>query len=300
MNAKRRARHRACPRRSIPRSSPRHADPAGTRRPRRPPDGFEDAALDWLCEQELSGQALRECLARLTRPDIEHLPRLVFAELQAEGSGGFGSLPIHQNLLLAQLDELLALRPDLLNNGDFVAVYLAKLAPGADENWPADPAAKQAWLDRLEAFTGRLNPAGNSLKACVLYHRLLLDRTLGVRDKNRFMAYLRLPRNVPYISRDFMKRPENRNFAADLELTCGGLPPIRDDQKLVRDYLEHFFITEESHQPYAEFLDERYLKRVFAETKILHGIGDLETWAAWLTPATSSSSRNVWDPVRPH
>ena len=247
-------------------------------------DGFEDAALDWLCEQELSGQALRECLARLTRPDIEHLPRLVFAELQAEGSGGFGSLPIHQNLLLAQLDELLALRPDLLNNGDFVAVYLAKLAPGADENWPADPAAKQAWLDRLEAFTGRLNPAGNSLKACVLYHRLLLDRTLGVRDKNRFMAYLRLPRNVPYISRDFMKRPENRNFAADLELTCGGLPPIRDDQKLVRDYLEHFFITEESHQPYAEFLDERYLKRVFAETKILHGIGDLETWAAWLTP----------------
>ena len=247
-------------------------------------DGFEDAALDWLIEQELSGPVLRECLTRLTRPDIEHLPRLVFAELQAEGSGGFGSLPIHPNLLLAQLDELLALQPDLLNNGDFVSVYLAKLAPGADENWPVDPAAKQAWLDRLEAFTNRLSPAQNSLKACVLYQRLVLDRTLGVRDKNRFMAYLQLPRNVPYISRDFMKRSENRNFAADLEQACGDLPPIRDDQELVRDYLEHFFVTEDSHQPYAEFLDERYLKRVFAETKILHGIGDLETWAAWLTP----------------
>ena len=247
-------------------------------------EGFEDSALDWLADQELSGPALRECLGRLTRPDNEHLPRLVAADLQAEGSAGFGSLPIHQNLLLAQLDELLAIQPDLLNNGEFIAAYLARLAPGADENLQTEPAVRQAWLDRLEAFTARLSPVHNSSKACVLYQRLAHDRAQGVHDKDRFLAYLQLPRNAPYINRDFMKRPENQNVAADLRQTCAGLPPIRDDQELVRDYLEHFFITEDSYQPYAEFLEEGYLKRVFAETRILHGIGDLEQWTAWLTP----------------
>ncbi len=247
-------------------------------------DGFEDSALEWLIEQDLGGQALREWLSRLTRPDFEQLPQLVLAELQSDGSGGFGSLPIHQNLLLSQLDELLRLGPDLLNNGEFVNAYLTKLAPGADENWQADPAAKQAWLARLEAFTARLSPVHNSLKACVLYQRLVFDRAQGTRDKDRFMAYIQLPRNVPYISRDYMKKPESRNFAADLGQSYCGLPPIRDDQELVRDYLEHYFVTEESHKPYIEFLDEGYLKRVFAETKILHGLGDLEKWAAWLTP----------------
>ena len=247
-------------------------------------EGFEDSALEWLVEQDLGSQALREWLSRLTRPDFEPLPRLVLAELQAEGSGGFGSLPIHRNLLLSQLDELLRLEPDLLNNGEFVNVYISKLAPSADENWRVDPVAKQAYLDRLEAFTSRLSPVHNSLKACVLYQRLIFDRTQGARDKNRFMAYIQLPRNVAYISRDFMKKPENRNFVADFGQSYCGLPPITDDQGLVRDYLEHFFVTEESHKPYIEFLDEDYLKRVFAETKILHGIGDLEKWAAWLTP----------------
>ncbi|MBN2308061.1 MAG: hypothetical protein JXR94_03775, partial [Candidatus Hydrogenedentes bacterium] len=245
--------------------------------------GFEDCALDWLIDRPLDPKRRRDLLERLRRPDHPGLVPLVAADLDAPRSRGFGSLEIHARLILAQLDQLLEIKPDLLNEERFVDVYLAKLRPGADEDWRHDTAARQAYLERLEAFASRLGPAHNSLRACVLYHRLVHDRAEGLYDKERFLAYLKLPRPAPYMNPAYIGRPGQgmadlgRDFDAQIRL-----PRIGDDEPLVHSYLARFFVEEDNYKAYETYLRDDYLKRVFAETKILNGLGDMEKWYSWM------------------
>ena len=111
--------------------------------------GFEDAALDWLVAVELKPELRRHLLQRLQRPDYPNLPKLVVDDLNHPNSGGFGSFAIHKLLLLPQLDECLKLKPDLLNQSEFVNVYLSRLQPDADVDWRHDADAQRAYLDRL-------------------------------------------------------------------------------------------------------------------------------------------------------
>ncbi|MCY2992052.1 MAG: hypothetical protein NTY19_29855 [Planctomycetota bacterium] len=94
----------------------------------------------------------RHLLERLQRPDYPQLPKLVVDDLNYQNSGGFGCFGIHGQLLLAQLDECLKLKPDLLNQQNFVNVYLTKLRPNADVDWRHDPAEHRAYLERLWSF----------------------------------------------------------------------------------------------------------------------------------------------------
>lgn len=261
-------------------------------------DGFEDAALEWLAATELNGDRRRHLIQRLTRPDLANLPALVVADLQHANSGGFGQFGIHNQLLQSQLDELLKLKPDLLNQQNFVNAYLAKLQPSPDVDWQHDAAEQLAHLDRLWAFVSKLAPVHNSLKANVLYRRLILDRTKGVFDKDRFMTYIQLPRNVVYINPEFMKVEANRQFAANLNqdfqpLTL--LPIVGDDEPLVRSFLHHFFVTETTYAAFAPFISDQYLKVQFAETKIVNGLGEPEQWFSLLPPATYQALKDRVD-----
>jgi hypothetical protein len=250
-------------------------------------EGFEDGALDWLVVTELNADRRRHLLSRLARPDYASLPKLVVDDLNHQYSGGFGSLGIHGQLLLAQLEECLKLKPDLLNQTNFVNSYLPKLHPSDDVDWQHDAAANEAYLDRLWSFAQRLAPVHNSLKAHVLYHRLVLDRSRGIYDKQRLMTYIALPRNVGYMNRKYMETEENRRFACDLNANYQGvtlLPPVGDDEPLVRDCLQHFFVKETTTAPYEPFLDDIYLKHLFAETKIVNGLGEGELWYSMLPP----------------
>ena len=207
--------------------------------------------------------------------------------MKQPGSGGFGSLPIHRQLLLAQLDECLKLQPDLLNQTEFVKVYLTRLRPSDDIDVQQDAEARQATLDRLWSFVERLAPTHNSLKLHVLHHRLLLDRERGVYDHPRFLAYLALPRSAGYVNPKYIGQETVSRFAADCQADFAdltGFPPVGDDEPLVHSYLQHFFLTETSYQPYQEFLEDTYLKHTFATTKILFGLGDAEQWSAMLPP----------------
>ena len=249
--------------------------------------GCEDGALDWLVATELTPDRRRHLLERLQRPDYPQLPKLVVDDLNYQNSGGFGSFGIHGQLLLAQLDECLKLKPNLLNQQNFVNIYLAKLRPNADVDWRHDPAEHRAYLERLWSFVQKLAPAHNSLKAHVLYHRLVLDRSQGVYDKPTFMAYLQLPRNATYMSRKFMEVEDNRRHTADLAANFENvtlLPPVGNDEPLVRSYLQQFFLKETTYEPYLPLVNDQYLKRTFAETKIVNGLGDGEQWAALLSP----------------
>ena len=170
----------------------------------------------------------------------------------------------------------------------FVNVYLTKLQPNADVDWRHDPAEHRAYLDRLWSFAQKLAPGHNSLKAHVLYHRLVLDRSQGVYDKPTFMAYLQTPRNASYMNPKFMELEDNCRHAADLAANFENvtlLPPVGNDDPLVRSYLQQFFVKETNYEPYTPWVNDLYLKRVFAETKIVNGLGEGEQWSAMLTPA---------------
>jgi len=250
-------------------------------------NNFEDSSLDWLSTTDLSPDNRRILLSRLTRPDVKNLVALIDADLRHVNSGGFGSLPIHSQLTLVQLEELLKLRPELVNQINFIYAVIARLHPGADDDWKKDRKVALAYLERLQAFVLKLAPAHNALKAHVLYHRLAFDRAQGTYDRARFLAYLALPRNQGYMSKDLLEKEDSRRYPADLNADYTSitlLPRIGSDEPLVRSYLKDFFVEAASAKEFEPFINDLYLKHLFAETKIENGLGDGEQWASQLPP----------------
>ena len=250
--------------------------------------GFEDRALDWLIDTDLDADRRRHLLERLKRPDYANLPKLIVADMRQKHSRGFGSFDIHRLLLLDQLEECVRLYPELLNQSNFVNVYLSKLRPRPGEDWRHDPEAERAYLDRLWTFAKRLQPVHNSLKANILYHRLVFDRSHGVYDHDRFMTYIKLPRPALYMNPRFMQSESSRRHTANLGASFAPhceLPPIGNDEALVRSFLSQFFVKTRDAKPYEPYIRDTYLNELFAETKIVHGLGDMEQWYSMLPPA---------------
>ncbi|HVK18736.1 MAG TPA: Ig-like domain-containing protein, partial [Fimbriiglobus sp.] len=250
-------------------------------------DNFEDAALDWLAARELTWERRRHLLQRLARPDVPNLPKLVADDLAAPHTPGFGGYPVHAQMTLPQLEELLRLRPELPTNAAFVRAWAAKLQPGADADWQRDRKVMRDYLTRLEQFVLPLPAVHNPFKAHVLFHRLALDRADDLYDQARFVEYLKLPRNQPYMARAWLERPDGRAHPADLNADYGAttlLPPVRSDEPLVRSYLQHFFLKADSTKEYEPLIDDTYLKHLFVETKVETGQGDPEAWASQLPP----------------
>ncbi len=250
--------------------------------------GFEDSLFDELLSGRLTGEQRRDLLGRLSVPDHPGLAKLVVDDLKFRHSGGFGSLGIHRQLLLAQLDECLKLKADLRDDQNFVATYLQRLWPSDDTNWRQDQVAHEAYLERLWAFVSTLAPVHNSLKAHVLYHRLVLDRARGIFDADRFLTYLKLPRQTRYTEPKYFEIEANRMHPVNLQQdfhTATMLPPVGDDEPLVRSYLDHFFATAANYDAYKPYVLSDYLKHTFAEAKVVRGIGDGEQWYSLLPPA---------------
>jgi hypothetical protein len=249
--------------------------------------GFEDLLFDELLSGQLTGEQRRDLLGRLKVPDHPGLAKVIVADLKYQHSGGFGSLGIHRQLLLAQLDECLKLAPDLRNDQNFVTTYLQRLWPSDDTNWRQDQAAQEAYLDRLWSFVSTLAPVHNSLKAHIVYHRLVLDRARGIFDADRFMTYLKLPRQTRYVEPKYFEIEANRIHPVNLQQDFHAatmLPPVGDDEPLVRSYLDHFLADAKNYDAYAPYILSDYLKHVFAEAKVVRGIGDAETWYSLLPP----------------
>ena len=85
-----------------------------------------------------------------------------------------------------------------------------------------------------------------------------------------------------------MELEDNRRHTADLAANFENvtlLPPVGNDEPLVRSYLQQFFVKETTYEPYTSWVNDLYLKRVFAETKIVNGLGEGEQWSAMLSPA---------------
>ncbi len=179
------------------------------------------------------------------------------------------------------------LKPELLNHQAFVVTMLRCLQPTNDVSWQQDRAVLRTYLERLETFAKRLEPVHNSLKAHVLYHQLQLAKFEGKYDHDRFVEYLKLPKQVSYIAVKYMQVEANRRWPSDLNTNYEGallLPTIGNDEPLVRDYLKHFLIDAQNIKEFEPYVNDVYLKHLLAEVKILAGLGEAETWAALLPP----------------
>ena len=247
---------------------------------------LESAGLELASGQPLTGEQRRNLLARLDRPDLPPLVDLILADLNYRDSRGFGSLDIHKRLTLAQMDELLRRDPALRNQVGFLNAYLPKLAPSNEADLETDLAALGAYLERVWAFVQTLEPVHNSLKAHVLYHQLRFDQRRDVYDHDRFLQYVQLPRNVPYLSEEVRQRLPRGDYLAQLDRGFGlaSLGPIGNEEPLLREFLLRFFREAANYDEYRPWLRDDFLKRIFAESKIVNGIGDPQRWAPLLSP----------------
>ncbi|MFN9594518.1 MAG: hypothetical protein ACK56G_17655, partial [Pirellulaceae bacterium] len=230
--------------------------------------------LAQLLVRPLPMESLRALLNRLERVDLPGLVDAVDRELSAKDSAGWGSLPIHSRMTLAQRQQLAKLQPNLLANDLFVRQWLERLRP--DAPWEVlSPNDRRQRLAELERFSLQLPDSLNSLKAIILHHRLVWDAVEGIYDVASFDRYLRFPRRAPFIRVEPLQRIEPVNLVepqASYEAQIG-LPPIADDSQWVRHYLLELLKDRDPTDTMRSMLEERYLERIVAESRILHGGG---------------------------
>ena len=232
-------------------------------------------------------------LDQLEWPDVPGLVAAIEADLREHPEATFGSRAIHQRLFLDQLEELRRRRPELLSNRLYVESVLRRLAP-ADGSSMGDRAEREAFLERALAFADQLPETFNSIKAHLLYHRLVLDLDRGQVDRDRFMRYLRLPRQVGYLDLD----PQARAAAASLGDDVGGatrLAAVGNDEPVVQELLETLLRGQAGYQDFLQVLPERFVRRAWARTQLLYGgEGDQDGLIEMLGgPAEAEALRNL-------
>ena len=252
---------------------------------------IEPSALRLVLGRPLSVAQLRSVLSRLDRADLPGVVEAIAKELNLKDSPGFGANSVHALLTLKQLEQLATLVPTLLENDTFVRAVSARLAP-ADGASLSDKAEMRRYLGRLLDWAERLPPSQNSFKALVVANLLRLDLSEGKFDRSLFIEYLKLPRPADYYEpRKLMNiggALAQLNFTMQPQVT---LPAMGDDSDLVRRYLEHFFQTDNNVDDFAPYLKREFLDRVYAQTKILYGLGDSAIWYSKLTPIEQKELR---------
>ena len=253
-----------------------------------------------ISKTPLTQQQHRAALGKLIRPDVPGLVEFIAAELKMKDSAGFGQFAIHRALLPEQLDALATLIPRLAGESAFVFTKLRKLAPNADVDIEQDPAAREAWLDRVWAYAKTLPNSFNTVKGHIIFRRLEHDRNKGVYDQARFLEYLKLPRGSNFVNPKWLESAREKmgqwDVNADLSEPLLSRRPIGDDEALIRDYFIAIFQRAAATRPgeigvgmietYTDFVRDTWLKPVLAEALITGGHGKAENWASLLSPQT--------------
>lgn len=259
--------------------------------------GFENSALAWLLDEKLSNSDQYDTLKHLTIPDhpklVEYIDKFISADTHE-----FGQIGIHRLLTKQQLLHLANLKPRLMNNSNFVSVYLSKIRPNPDVHFESDREAQKAHLSELWDFVSRLQPSYNTLKAHVLYHRLIFDRSVGIYDRERFLEYIKIPREASYIEPKYHRQRQYQNYKVNFNQDYRSqtlYPRIGNDEPLIRSYLHHYFIEDQDYKEFEKYIHYSYLRRNFAETKIVNGLGDKEKWESYISAVDYQNLRNRVD-----
>ncbi|MEM8733639.1 MAG: hypothetical protein AAGG44_05440 [Planctomycetota bacterium] len=245
---------------------------------------LEDDALPMLLEQSLNPSQLRAVLKRASYPGYPKLLDRIIEELRLRDSKGFGWAPVHRSLARAQLDALRDALPDLNGNRAFVLSYLQRLVPAAGSDWTSKE-VQADYLQRVWKWAQTLPDAQRDLKAVAACNLLRFNLTIGKFDQSLFLEYLALPRNATYYRGDLKRTQRNRmidtRFSPPASTRLGA---VAQDESLVRAHLEHFFLQGVAIESFASWLDQEYLAKLEATTKILYGIGDPSVWYPKLSP----------------
>ena len=173
-----------------------------------------------------------------------------------------------------------------------VKAILRRLRPDADKDISQQNDVRMDYLQRVHKYVISLPASYNSLKVCATYRLLEAKLQQGQFDRNLFLSYLRLPRSSPLVNPVVARLPTRKANLSDNFMDMALLPPIRDEQTLVRAHLEHFLKDAADVKPFDQFLKADYLRSVFAETKLLAGVGDTDPWYQMLSPSQRSAIRD--------
>ncbi|HEY5945035.1 MAG TPA: hypothetical protein VIV40_06060, partial [Kofleriaceae bacterium] len=265
-----------------------------------------DEGLYELLDRELDATQRRSLLTRIGHTPHPKLVQLIHDDLATRGSSGFGSLAIHRQLTLDQLQALVKLDGGLTTNRNWVEAVVRRMQPPASVDIDIDREAREAYLRELWGFLRGLPPANNGIKAHVLWHLLdTLRRRNTPAEPGLLVEYLQLPRSATYIARDWVDRVRSDEVAqlgADFS-GATGLPPAGDDESLVRDYLQRQQITRGDAEQYAQWLDRNWLDAEIATAQLLNGTGDADRATLVLGPTRAAALRDridlVWAPHNP-
>lgn len=237
---------------------------------------------------------LRDFLSRVTGPYIDGLDELVIKELLSRrpNEKRFGDLKAHQQLTLSELESIAKKVPEVADDNEYVAAILKRMRPGEDSDPSQQIQVRIDYLTRVESYLRSLPPSYNSMKASATFRLLEANLAFGVYDRDLFLRYLELPRVSPIVHKDWGWGSGSRaNLGQDF-MDLALLPAVGDEQPVVRAHLEHFLKDAQDTNAFATYLQPDYLRRVFAETKLLNGIGDEQQWYKLLTASQRQAIRD--------
>ncbi|KAF9927501.1 hypothetical protein FBU30_003218 [Linnemannia zychae] len=194
---------------------------------------------------------------------------------------------VYRNLTNAQLDAIKMENPGVMANDGFVGLLERRILPLPllDSNKVSKGEVHQEWLDRMISFVDSLPSKFNRHKMAVYAMSLEFDLSEGIKNKEKFMKYVTIPRNHSDYSATVLKG----NDYVDLNDT-GVLPywskrvttatKMRDSE-IVNDYLEHFLRIEKSISEYEPFFSSAFLNPILARVMLYSGDNDKE-WSKLL------------------
>ncbi|WP_146518142.1 hypothetical protein [Stieleria varia] len=264
-------------------------------------DQLKPVGMRNLAKRFLSGKTaglsigLTDFLKRVDGPYIDDLDQLVIRELSERPAKDvrFGDLSAHNQLTGPELDAVAAKIPAIKDDNAFVSAKLARLRPSDDTDLSQQPAVRHDYLQRVEAYVRTLPASYNSLKASATYRLLESNLRSGQFDQALFLRYLQLPRNSSIVHPEWIKRAGNRASLTDDFTGMALLPPVGDEHHLVRAYLEHFLQDAADTRVFDQYIDPAYLRRVFAETKLMAGVGDPNQWYDTLSAEQRQAIRDA-------
>ena len=251
---------------------------------------------DRFLEKKTAGYniSLRDFLGRVNGAYIERLGDLVITEIKSRAANKqvFGDLKAHQFLTSKELEQLAKEVPRIAADEKFVNAKLRRLRPQGDQDAAQQLNVRTDYLVRVEAYLRKLPKSYAGMQASALYRLLQVNLQQAIYDRDLFERYLKLPRSSPLVNDDLARIAGPKARLSDDFTDRALLPPVGNEEPVVRAYLEHFLKNEPNADAFAKYLKPDYLRRVFAETKLLGGIGSDEQWYKMLDAAQRKEIRD--------
>ncbi|KAF8952021.1 hypothetical protein BGZ46_003696, partial [Entomortierella lignicola] len=231
--------------------------------------------------------------------DIEELIVDVILKLYWEKKLDFSEHGKYNKLTSTQLELIKEKEPGIVNNEGFVGLLEKRILPRVFDNSPKgtgnvkDPktTVHGEWLTRMIEFVDALPSKFNRHKLAVYLMSLEYNLTKGVIDRDRFMKFIKIPRNHSHYNPSTLKKIYEPSFIVDtinsqtLPYWSDRVKPVTSarDEEIVREYLSHFLALEKSGAAFESYFDlASYLNPMLARVMLYSGDQDIQKWSSML------------------